>query len=194
MAEPPPSVTIADAIHQIQIALLEGAASSERQLFAVGALLSRPDYEDVVVERSIADHCGYPLCPNPLPSSRPLKGRYRVSLREHKVYDLEETYKYCSPACAIASRAFAGLLSSERSSNLSASKVEQILELFHQGVSSEEVLEKDGDLGISNLTIREKADAGAGEVSLDEWMGPSDAIEGYVPQNDRDKGEKLIRQ
>nr|XP_010921352.1 putative RNA polymerase II subunit B1 CTD phosphatase RPAP2 homolog [Elaeis guineensis] len=191
MAEPPPSVTVANAIHRIQIALLDGATSSERQLFAAGALLSRPDYEDVVVERSIADHCGYPLCPNPLPHDRPLKGRYRVSLREHKVYDLKETYKYCSPACVIASRAFAGSLSSERNSDLSASKVEQILELFHQGASLEEVLEKDGDLGLSKLTIREKADAGAGEVSLDEWMGPCDAIEGYVPQHDRNKGLKV---
>ncbi|KAG1338847.1 putative RNA polymerase II subunit B1 CTD phosphatase RPAP2 [Cocos nucifera] len=191
MAEPPPSVTAADAIHQIQIALFDGAPSSEPQLFAAGALLSRPDYENVVVERSIADQCGYPLCRNPLPHDRPRKGRYRVSLREHKVYDLEETYKYCSPACIIASRAFAGSLSMERSSDLSVSKVEQILELFHQGSSSEEILEKDGDLGLSKLTIREKADAGAGEISLDEWMGPSDAIEGYVPQHDRNKGLKV---
>ncbi|XP_008781193.2 putative RNA polymerase II subunit B1 CTD phosphatase RPAP2 homolog [Phoenix dactylifera] len=191
MADPPPSVTISDAVHQIQIALFDGAASSERQLFAAGALLSRSDYEDVVVERSIADHCGYPLCPNPLPQDVPRKSRYRISLREHKVYDLEETYKYCSPACVIASRAFAGSLSSERCSDLSASKVEKILELFHRGASSEEALEKDGDLGLSKLTIREKADAGAGEVSLDEWMGPSGAIEGYVPQHDRDKGLKV---
>ncbi|MED6109723.1 hypothetical protein PIB30_036284 [Stylosanthes scabra] len=37
--------------------------------------------------------------------------------------------------------------------------------------------------------IEEKAETGTGEVSLKEWAGPSNAIEGYVPKP-RDKDSK----
>ncbi|THU44653.1 hypothetical protein C4D60_Mb02t09640 [Musa balbisiana] len=169
-------------------ALLNGAARSEHHLLAAATLLSRSDYEDVVVELSIADVCGYPLCRNPLPSDRQKRGRYRISLREHRVYDLEETYKYCCEACVVSSRAFSATLSSERSSDVSASKIEEILGLFRRQESSDGDLGMDGDLGISSLTIRERSDAEKGEVSPDEWIGPSNAIEGYVPNYDRNRG------
>ncbi|CAL9766540.1 unnamed protein product [Musa acuminata subsp. burmannicoides] len=188
MAVPPTAATVADAVYQIQQALLNGAARSEQHLLAAAALLSRSDYEDVVVELSIADVCGYPLCRNPLPSDRQKRGRYRISLREHKVYDLEETYKYCCEACVVSSRAFSATLSSERSSDVSASKIEEILGLFRRQESSDGDLGMDGDLGISSLTIRERSDAEKGEVSLGEWIGPSNAIEGYVPNYDRNRG------
>ncbi|CAL9137359.1 unnamed protein product [Musa acuminata var. zebrina] len=188
MAVPPTAATVADAVYQIQQALLNGAARSEHHLLAAAALLSRSDYEDVVVELSIADVCGYPLCRKPLPSDRQKRGRYRISLREHKVYDLEETYKYCCEACVVSSRAFSATVSSERSSDVSASKIEEILGLFRRQESSDGDLGMDGDLGISSLTIRERSDAEKGEVSLDEWIGPSNAIEGYVPNYDRNRG------
>jgi hypothetical protein len=35
------------------------------------------------------------------------------------------------------------------------------------------------------LEIKEKEVAGAGEVTLHYWVGPSDAIESYVPRRDR---------
>lgn len=69
---------------------------------------------------------------------------------------------------------------------MSASKIEEILGLFRRQESS------DGDLGISSLTIRERSDAEKGEVSLDEWIGPSNAIEGYVPNYDRNRGEIIL--
>ncbi|URD90287.1 phosphoprotein phosphatase [Musa troglodytarum] len=188
MAVPPTAATVADAVYQIQHALLDGAARSEHHLLAVATLLSRSDYEDVVVELSIADVCGYPLCRNPLPSDRQKRGRYRISLREHRVYDLEETYKYCCEACVVSSRAFSATLSSERRSDVSASKIEEILGLFRRQESSDGHLGMDGDLGISSLTIRERSDAEKGEVSLDEWIGPSNAIEGYVPNSDGNRG------
>ncbi|RWW05427.1 hypothetical protein BHE74_00028130 [Ensete ventricosum] len=188
MAVPPTAATVADAVYQIQHALLDGGARSEQQLLAAATLLSRSDYEDVVVELSIADVCGYPLCRNPLPSDRQKRGRYRISLREHRVYDLEETYKYCCEACVVSSRAFSATLSSDRSSDVSASKIEDILGLFRRQESSDGDLGMDGDLGISSLTIRERSDAEKGEVSLDEWIGPSNAIEAYVPNYDRNRG------
>ncbi|KAG6512864.1 putative RNA polymerase II subunit B1 CTD phosphatase RPAP2 homolog [Zingiber officinale] len=184
MATPPTPATVAGVVHQIQKALLDGAACSEGHLFEAAALISRSDYEDVVVELSIEGICGYPLCRKPLPSDRQTKGRYRISMREHKVFDLQETYKYCSEACVVSSRAFASTLSKERSYDVSSSKIEQILNMFLLQAD----LGKDKDLEMINLTIREKGDAGKGEVSLDEWLGPSNAIEGFVPRYDQNHG------
>lgn len=189
MATPPTPATVAAAVHQIQQALLDGAACSEDHLFAAAYLISRSDYEDVVVELSIEGICGYPLCRKPLPSDRQRKGRYRISMREHKVFDLEETYKYCSEACVVSSRAFASTLSKERSSDLRSSKIEQIVNMFLLQAD----LGKDKDLEMTNLTIWEKGDA-QGEVSLDEWLGPSNAIEGFVPRYDLNHGETIFMQ
>ncbi|KAG0514438.1 hypothetical protein BDA96_10G191700 [Sorghum bicolor] len=65
------SRTVASAVLRIQMALLDGAAASNEALLhaAASALLSRADYDDVVTERTIADACGNPACPDPLPSS-----------------------------------------------------------------------------------------------------------------------------
>lgn len=189
MAVPSHSATIADAVHRIQLALLDGAATSEGQLLAAGTLLSQPDYDDVVVERSLARLCGHPLCTKALSStadSQRRRGRYRIALREHKVYDLEETYKYCSQACLVSSRAFAESLERERVGDVSLKKVDGVLRVF--GLGKDEDLPAEKGLGIGDLKIKEKEQAGNGDVSMEEWLGPSDAIEGYVPLRDRKQG------
>ncbi|XAR52734.1 Phosphoprotein phosphatase [Bertholletia excelsa] len=179
------AISVKDAVHKLQLYLLEGI-KNEDQLFAAGSLISKGDYQDVVTERSIVQMCGYPLCSNPLPAERSRKGRYRISLKEHKVYDLNETYMYCSTSCVVNSRAFAGSLREERCSFLNTAKFNEIMQLFEGfGLKSEEHLERDGDLGFSKLKIQEKTDTKTGEVSLEEWIGPSNAIEGYVPQRDQ---------
>ncbi|KAL6959034.1 protein-serine,threonine phosphatase, partial [Sarracenia purpurea var. burkii] len=179
------SISLKEAVHKLQLSLLEGV-KNEDHLFGAGSLISQNDYRDVVIERSITNTCGYPLCSNPLPPERSRKGRYRISLKEHKVYDLHETYMYCSTNCVVSSRAFAGSLQEERGSALDSAKINEILKLF-EGLSldSKEILGRNGDLGFSELNIQEKTNGKAGEVSLDEWIGPSNAIEGYVPQRDR---------
>ncbi|OMO82815.1 hypothetical protein CCACVL1_11738 [Corchorus capsularis] len=174
------SLTVSEAVRKIQLHLLDGIRD-EKQLLASGSLISRSDYEDVVTERTIADSCGYPLCPNPLPSEPRRKGRYRISLKEHKVYDLQETYMFCSTDCLINSRAFAGSLQEERCSVLNQAKLNGILSLFEELDTKDEGLGRNGDLGFSKLKIKENEDVKAGEVSL---AGPSNAIEGYVPQRE----------
>ncbi|CAI9101354.1 OLC1v1038657C1 [Oldenlandia corymbosa var. corymbosa] len=177
--------TVKDAVYRVQHCLLEGI-QDENKLFAAGSVMSRGDYQDVVTERSIAKLCGYPLCRNILPSEAPKKGRYRISLKEHKVYDLQETYMYCSAECVINSRAFASSLLEERSSALNPAKLNQVLRLF-EGLGLEDSKTDVGEkskFGPSALKIQEKMDRRAGEVTLEEWMGPSNAIEGYVPQKD----------
>ncbi|KAH0733349.1 hypothetical protein KY289_004537 [Solanum tuberosum] len=188
------AVAVKDVVHKLQLCLLEGI-KDENQLIAAGSLLSRSDYQDVVTERSIANMCGYPLCSNSLPSERSRKGHYRISLKEHKVYDLHETYMYCSTNCVVNSGAFAGSLQDERSSTLNPAKLNQVLNLFKGlHLHSPEDVKENGDLGSSKLKIQEKADVkGGGEVSLEEWMGPSNAIEGYVPQRDRSVNPALLK-
>ncbi|XP_009771014.1 putative RNA polymerase II subunit B1 CTD phosphatase RPAP2 homolog isoform X1 [Nicotiana tabacum] len=185
-------IAVKDAIHKLQLYLLEGI-KDENQLFAAGSLLSRRDYQDVVTERSIANMCGYPLCSNSLPSERPRNGHYRISLKEHKVYDLHETYMYCSTNCAVNSGAFARSLQDERSSTLNTAKLNEVLKLFvGLHLHSTEDVKESGDLGLSKLKIQEKVDVKGGEVSMEEWMGPSDAIEGYVPQRERNLKPALL--
>ncbi|CAA0822353.1 Putative RNA polymerase II subunit B1 CTD phosphatase RPAP2 homolog [Striga hermonthica] len=194
--------TVKDAVLKLQFSLLEGI-KHESQLTTSGALLSQSDYQDVVTERNIAGMCGHPLCTNPLPTERSRKGRYRVSLKEHKVYDLQETYMYCSTGCLINSRAFAACLKEERPSDLNLAKLRGILNLFY-GPSSgpdDAGTSGDGGMGLSGLRIEEKMGTTAGEVSVEEWIGPSNAIDGYVPRreknlnagrsnNDRKSGKK----
>ncbi|XP_056165764.1 putative RNA polymerase II subunit B1 CTD phosphatase RPAP2 homolog isoform X2 [Syzygium oleosum] len=184
-------VSVHDAAYKLQHYLLEGIGG-EAQLLAAGSILSRRDYEDVVAERSIAGLCGYPPCAKPLPSDRSRKGRYRISLKEHKVYDLHETYMYCSTGCVVNSRAFAGSLPPERCAVMDLLKMQEVLRVFgDKGLGSEEEAEGRvdgvGELGMSGLKIKENEEIRAGEVPLEEWVGPSDAIEGYVPQRRDDK-------
>ncbi|KAH7573399.1 hypothetical protein JRO89_XS03G0142000 [Xanthoceras sorbifolium] len=75
-----------DAIHRLQPSLLEGIRN-EKQLLAVESLMSQRDYEDTMTERSIVNLCSYQLCSNSLSSSNSWlrKGRYRISLKEHKL-------------------------------------------------------------------------------------------------------------
>lgn len=178
------AISVKDAVYKLQLALLDGI-QSEKQLFAAGSLISRSDYEDVVTERSIAKLCGYPLCSNP-PSERPKKGRYRISSTEHKVYDLNETSMFCSTGCIVNSKTFAGGLQEERCLVLKPSKLNEILRLFDDQMldPADEGLGQKGDLGLSNLKIQENVETKGGEVTLEEWMGPSNAIEGYVPQRE----------
>ncbi|XP_043699067.1 putative RNA polymerase II subunit B1 CTD phosphatase RPAP2 homolog [Telopea speciosissima] len=175
--------SVKEAVHKLQLFLLDGIRH-ENQLFAAGSLMSQSDYEDVVTERSISELCGYPLCNNHLPSERPGKGRYRISLKEHKVYDLQETYMYCSSGCLINSRAFAGSLQPERCLVSNPLKINEVLNLFGDSSIDESVFGKKGDLGLSDLKIQEIEDTKTvGELSMENWVGPSNAIEGYVPKD-----------
>ncbi|XWS74371.1 hypothetical protein CRYUN_Cryun02cG0209600 [Craigia yunnanensis] len=174
------SLSVSESVHNIQLHLLDGI-QDEKQLLSSGSLISRSDYEDVVTERSISNTCGHPLCRNLLPSETRRKGRYRISLKEHRVYDLQETNMFCSADCLINSRAFAGSLQEERCSVLNHAKLNEILSLFGDLDLDDEGLGKNGDLGFSNLRIKENEDIKAREVLL---VGPSNAIEGCVPQRE----------
>lgn len=117
-----------------------------------------------------------------------------MSLKEHRVYDVREARKFCSAGCLVSSRAFAKSLQEVRTSEFDAGKLGGILGLF--GDVEESLGVKEG-LGLEKLSIRENRDVRGGEVvDLEEWMGPSSAVEGYVPfdrsnckSNDGKKGK-----
>ncbi|PWA99608.1 hypothetical protein CTI12_AA005110 [Artemisia annua] len=181
MSKTPPPVPVKDVVHKIQLCMLDGI-ESETQLFLAGSVLSKSDYNDVVTERSIAQMCGYPLCPNSLPSN-PNKaekgGRYRISLKEHKVYDLLETRMYCSTKCTVDSRTYAESLQDERSMDLDIAKINKVYDAFSLKTAGDGL--GGHDFGLGKLSIKEKADTNV--VSMEEWIGPSNAIEGYVPKH-----------
>lgn len=59
-------------------------------------------------------------------------------------------------------------------------KLGGIVGLF--GGGGGDVVEEEEGLGLGKLSICEKSDVmRGGEVDLEEWMGPSSAVEGYVP-------------
>lgn len=93
---------------------------------------------------------------------------------------------YCSSDCLVNSRAFSGVLKEERCSALDSAKIQAVLSLFEvSGLEDEVGSGKDGDLGLSGLKIEEKMETHVGEVPMEQWAGPSNAIEGYVPQRER---------
>ncbi|KUJ16542.1 uncharacterized protein LY89DRAFT_782786 [Mollisia scopiformis] len=62
------------------------------------------DYDALIVERNINEHCGYALCPNPRVKEEG-GGRFRIlgmngKAKDFKVVEKEELEKWCSPACA----------------------------------------------------------------------------------------------
>ncbi|XP_010493937.1 PREDICTED: putative RNA polymerase II subunit B1 CTD phosphatase RPAP2 homolog [Camelina sativa] len=177
-------IAINDAVHKLQLAMLDGI-TEQNQLFAAGKLISRLDYEDVVTERTIAKLCGYPLCQRFLPSDVSRRGKYRISLKEHKVYDLQETGKFCSAGCLIDSKTFSGTLQDARTSEFDSVKLNEILALFGDP-EKKGSLDVNKDLDLSKLVIRENFEARGGEMSLEQWMGPSNAVEGYVPLDQSD--------
>ncbi|XP_066363242.1 putative RNA polymerase II subunit B1 CTD phosphatase RPAP2 homolog [Miscanthus floridulus] len=193
--------TVASAVLRIQMALLDGAAASNEALLhaAASALLSRADYDDVVTERTIADACGNPACPNPLPSAAASATgpRFHIALSEHRVYDLEEARKFCSERCLVASKALAASLPHDRPYGVPLDRLAAVVALVAaaaagdgSGLGFQGVDGRNEDEG-RKVEIKEKEVAGGGEVSLQDWIGPSDAIEGYVPRRDRSaQGQK----
>ncbi|KAJ3691878.1 hypothetical protein LUZ61_000028 [Rhynchospora tenuis] len=158
--------SIAGAVYRVQMLLLEHGAPSERHLEAAASLLSRSDYSDVVTERAIADLCGYPLCARAIPTiGQPQEHpRYHISLSEHRVYDLlqhhQDAANFCSRSCLLASRAFQASLSDSRPFHLPSAAADLFQEI--------------------NIKVK---DSNAPHVSIQDWIGPPHAIEGYVPKS-----------
>ncbi|KAF9977745.1 RNA polymerase II associated protein 2 [Actinomortierella ambigua] len=72
--------------------------------------LKQSHYIEIIEERNIEKLCGYPLCSRP---PRDIKGKFRISLSERKVYDISPLKQFCSSKCLVASRWFESQLTEE---------------------------------------------------------------------------------
>jgi len=64
--------------------------------------LNQNYYNDGVEERALTGMCGYPLCDKKREVTKK-QGRYHISLKDKRVYDLEERRLFCSNMCFKAS-------------------------------------------------------------------------------------------
>ncbi|KAG0016941.1 RNA polymerase II associated protein 2 [Podila clonocystis] len=83
---------------------------SEATLGEAANRLKQSHYQEVIEERKIGNLCGYPLCGRP---PRDIKGKFRISLSERKVFDISVLKLYCSSTCLAASRWLEGQLTEE---------------------------------------------------------------------------------
>ncbi|KAG0090045.1 RNA polymerase II associated protein 2 [Podila epicladia] len=83
---------------------------SEATLGEAANRLKQSHYQEVIEERKIGNLCGYPLCSRP---PRDIKGKFRISLSERKVFDISVLKLYCSSNCLAASRWLEGQLTEE---------------------------------------------------------------------------------
>eukprot|EP00898_Chlorokybus_atmophyticus_P000538 jgi/Chlat1/1485/Chrsp12S02024 len=125
-------------------------------------------YKDVVEERAIAHMCGYPLCGNALNKQPQRRGRYRISLKEKKVYDTSTDDQFCSPEHAIASDHFGRGL---QNGAIPSVPVEQQMQA-HSRV----------DTNLLVQAVQEHAQPQA-HAQLDQHVGPAEAVDGYMPKH-----------
>lgn len=78
---------------------------ADAKQFKVYLRLFQPnDYDALILERNINEHCGYTLCPNDRVTDG-AAGKYRLigmngKAKDFKVVEKGEVEKWCSPACA----------------------------------------------------------------------------------------------
>ncbi|KAG0205868.1 RNA polymerase II associated protein 2 [Mortierella sp. NVP41] len=83
---------------------------SEETLGEAANRIKQSHYREIIEERNTAKLCGYPLCAKP---PRDIKGKFRISLQERKVFDISVLKQYCSSTCLTASRWLEGQLTED---------------------------------------------------------------------------------
>ena len=94
-------------------------------------------------------------------------------MKEHKVYDLHETYLYCCTSCLINSKAFAGSLNEERCLALTPGKIKEVLGLFENVCLGKEDEAESEELGLLKLIIKENDEIRGGVVPSHYRILPS---------------------
>ncbi|KAL6049079.1 RNA polymerase II associated protein 2 [Balamuthia mandrillaris] len=168
-------VNVEKRIFKLQELLLEGEEDTiTKDLMIECASLFLPShYGDVVVERAIADRCGFPLCFKPLPHNvrkTPTKVKYRVSLAQKKVYDVSERLNYCSEECLIASKLYESQLSDVAPHLRSIASTNPPPPLLLQGAITERGPAQPAEMDSAAMTA---------------VVGKEGSIEGYVPLSQR---------
>merc|ERR1712142_259306 len=92
--------------------MLDSSSVAEEVLKNSANSINPDFYKDIVIERGIANLCGYPVCSNELPSTM-ARQKYHVSTLTNTVYDIAERLNFCSNHCFKASKYFANQVPSE---------------------------------------------------------------------------------
>jgi len=92
--------------------MLETPAVKEEELKIAANSINPDFYRDIVIERGIANLCGYPLCPNETPTKMTGQ-KYHVSTLTNTVYDITERVNFCSNHCFKASKYYANQVPTE---------------------------------------------------------------------------------
>lgn len=78
--------------------LLEGKCD-EDYLLKCACLLCKSDMDDLNTERSLASFCGYPLCNQQITPNTNLKQKFKIDVRNKRLYRMEERGLFCSSLC-----------------------------------------------------------------------------------------------
>lgn len=67
------------------------------QLMAGCEIICQRDFDDINNERFLVNLCGYPPCPNKI--TKEWKQQYHISLKERRVFNVEQRKLFCSTKC-----------------------------------------------------------------------------------------------
>ena len=119
----PPSVLTRDRLHtnlkyyqfltRVQHLLIDAPAVTPSTLQRASLVLRPVDYEEITQERSNDGRCGWPSCSNEVQRATSAHGRYRLSMRQQRVWEVEGGQRYCSEQCEEASAEYAVQLNDE---------------------------------------------------------------------------------
>ncbi|KAH8678960.1 Rtr1/RPAP2 family-domain-containing protein [Tricladium varicosporioides] len=112
------------------------------------------DYDALIVERNINEHCGYTLCPKPRVKETG-GGRYRIvgtrgRAKDFKVVEKEELEKWCSEACARRALYVRVQLSETVAWERSAAQSLNIIDLLDEPKSEESITNRLQQLELGN--------------------------------------------
>ncbi|EGC33054.1 hypothetical protein DICPUDRAFT_37287 [Dictyostelium purpureum] len=95
-----------------QMFLIENETTEDQLKNHYYNYLQDSHFKDIVVERSTSLKCGYPCCGKSIDSKKILNQKYKISIKEQKVYNVEELSMFCSSDCLIKSKLFESTLDS----------------------------------------------------------------------------------
>eukprot|EP01041_Mallomonas_annulata_P000085 gene85-107_t len=90
-------------VFEIQSSLLP-ACLNQNDLDLAKKWIQPRHYEEIIEERCVSNLCGFPSCPNELKNQ--ISQLYRISYREKRIYEVDNTAQYCSTHCQLKSLAY----------------------------------------------------------------------------------------
>eukprot|EP00242_Pyramimonas_sp_CCMP2087_P009878 CAMPEP_0198200658 /NCGR_PEP_ID=MMETSP1445-20131203/3634_1 /TAXON_ID=36898 /ORGANISM="Pyramimonas sp., Strain CCMP2087" /LENGTH=473 /DNA_ID=CAMNT_0043870787 /DNA_START=73 /DNA_END=1490 /DNA_ORIENTATION=+ len=175
------SATKAHTQYQLVERLLDDACETEEELLnLVLGKFTRDEYKEVIEERYIAGACGNPICRNPAPQDLGRKGKYKIALHQHKVYETPQATRLCSPKCnVVTERVCCALDAGPRAIVDPKSSI--------KGVPTVKPWDRNvGAVGEGKVvmlgTVKERISSGSPQELTSGPVAAAGAVDGYVPR------------